>query len=181
MNIKESICPNDPKAVTNISSDVLSNEEVLCLANELDYGLTPKCVDSLNAVSSVEEFFHHVTNISEHHKKFFKELSENEVTVESDVHVLSTKELTLTSDLHSITGSFLYKADRFQLEKNKIDSKQENFRILLKKLKENTSLVITRPDKGRGVVLMDKHDYVNKCSLFSMIHQNFVVYLMILQ
>jgi hypothetical protein len=44
----------------------------------------------------------------------------------------------------------------------KIDIKQHNYRNTLKKLKEDNSIIITRPDKGRGIVLMDRHDYVNK-------------------
>ncbi|CAF4246335.1 unnamed protein product, partial [Rotaria sordida] len=46
--------------------------------------------------------------------------------------------------------------------KNKFDFEQQNYRKLLQKLKQDTSIIITRPDKGRGVVLMDKQDYVNK-------------------
>ena len=32
----------------------------------------------------------------------------------------------------------------------------------LRDLKRNKEIVICRPDKGSGVVLLDKHDYVNK-------------------
>ena len=32
----------------------------------------------------------------------------------------------------------------------------------LKSLKNNSLIVITRPDKGRGTVIMDKKDYINK-------------------
>ncbi|CAF3597166.1 unnamed protein product [Rotaria socialis] len=161
-NIKVSSCPNDPKVVTNMSSHVLSNEETLCLANGLNYGLVPKRIDSMNVVSNVEQFFHHVTDIFQQHKEFMKELRENEVKMDSDVRVLNTKELTLASDLRWITRSYLRKAEDFRLQKNKIDSKEEDYRHLLKKLKENTSIIITRPDKGRGVVVMDKHAYVSK-------------------
>ena len=39
--------------------------------------------------------------------------------------------------------------------------KVEDFHIL-KKLAKNKSLVICRPDKGKGVVLLNHHDYVEK-------------------
>jgi len=33
---------------------------------------------------------------------------------------------------------------------------------ILKKLSRNSDLIITRPDKGRGIVLMNRTDYINK-------------------
>ncbi|CAF4732335.1 unnamed protein product, partial [Rotaria sp. Silwood2] len=56
----------------------------------------------------------------------------------------------------------LQRANRGQIQKNKFDFEQENYRKLLQNLKEDRSIIITRPDKGRGVVLMEKQDYVNK-------------------
>ncbi|CAF4673899.1 unnamed protein product [Rotaria sp. Silwood1] len=164
-----SLCPvnnstryYNAKVVTNLSSRVLSNEELICLANGLDYSLPPKSINSMNVASNVETFFHRITDVYQHHKKFMNEQKENEAFVESDVRVLNTKELTLASDLSSLTKSFLQRGNRCQIQKHKFDFEQQHYRKLLQKLKEDTSIIITRPDKGRGVVLMDKQDYVNK-------------------
>ncbi len=152
----------NPKAVTNLSSRVLSQEETLCLANGLDYSLRPKDIDSMNIAGNVETFFHRVTDVFQHHKKFMNEHKENEAILESDMRVLNTKELSLASDLSSFTKSFLQKVNRRMLQKDGYDINHENYRKLLQKLKKDTSLIITRPDKGRGVVLTDIQDYVNK-------------------
>jgi len=116
--VNKSTCTNNAKVVTNLSSRVLSNEEVLCLANGLDYSLPPKYIDSINFSSNVETFFHRVTDIYQQQKKFMDEQWENKAFVESAVRVLNTKELSLASDLRSLTKSFLQKADRCQLQKH---------------------------------------------------------------
>ncbi|CAF2534635.1 unnamed protein product [Rotaria sp. Silwood2] len=152
----------NPKVVTNLSSRVLSNEELICLANGLDYSLPPKSISSMNVASNVETFFHRITDVYEHQKKFMNEHQDNEVIVKSDLRVLNTKELTLASDLSSLTKSFLQKADRHQIQKNKFNFEQKNYRKLMQELKNDTSIIATRPDKGKGVVLMDKQEYVNK-------------------
>ncbi|CAF4169684.1 unnamed protein product [Rotaria sordida] len=42
------------KVVTNLSSRVLSDEELICLANGLDYCLPPKSINSMNVATSKE-------------------------------------------------------------------------------------------------------------------------------
>ncbi|CAF3249837.1 unnamed protein product [Rotaria sp. Silwood2] len=150
------------KFVTNLSSRVLSNEELICLANGLDYSLPAKSINFINVASNVEIFFHRITDVYQHQKKSMNEHKEYEAISESDVRVLNTKELTLANDLSSLTKSFLKRANRGQIQKNKFDFQQQSYRKLLQKLKEDTPIIITRPNKGRGVVLMDKQDYVNK-------------------
>ncbi|CAF4905386.1 unnamed protein product, partial [Rotaria sp. Silwood2] len=107
------------KVVTNLSSRILSNEELICLANGLDYSLPPKFINSINVASNVETFFHRITDVYQHQKKFMNEHKEYEAISESDVRVLNTKELTLANDLSSLTKSFLQRANRGQIQKNK--------------------------------------------------------------
>ena len=64
----------DRKVVVNLSSRVLANEETDCLANGLDFGLVPRRVDDMDIITNVEQFFHHVTGIYEHHKPLVSEL-----------------------------------------------------------------------------------------------------------
>ncbi|CAF4809685.1 unnamed protein product [Rotaria socialis] len=45
----------------------LSDEEIQCLSNGLDYGLIPKRVDKLMIASNIEQFYHRVTDITQHH------------------------------------------------------------------------------------------------------------------
>ncbi|CAF2089499.1 unnamed protein product [Rotaria magnacalcarata] len=140
---------NDPEVVTNLSSRVISDEEVQCLTNGLDYGLIPEHIDRLNVASNVEQFYHRVTDIAQHHKKCMNELMEHGTIVKTDVRVLASKELTFTSDLRSLTQSFLHKVDQFREQNIKIKSKEQNYCNILKKLRGDNSIIITRPDKGR--------------------------------
>ncbi|CAF4522653.1 unnamed protein product [Rotaria magnacalcarata] len=153
---------NDSKVVRNLSTRVVSDEEIQCLANGLDYGLIPKRVDKLMIASNIEQFYHRVTDITQHHKKFMNELKEAGAgaIVKSDVRVLNPKELTLAADLRSLTQSFLHKANEFRQQNNKLDCKEKNYRAILKKFREDDSIIITRSDKGRGIVEMNRQDYI---------------------
>ena len=66
-----------------------------------------------------------------------KELNDIGAVGENDVRVPSGKELTLAGELRSMTQSFLYRADRLQQQKIKVDIRQPNYRMILKKLKED--------------------------------------------
>jgi hypothetical protein len=159
---QKKVYPVDRSVVNNLSSRVLTNEEIDCLAHGLDYGLIPKKVDDMNIITNIENFFHRITDISQHHKKLFCELRDRNTVIDSDIRVLSSNEMTLASSLRSITDSFRFQAYRSGQSRNAISTEQEIYRHLLKKLKEDTSIIITRPDKGRGIVLLNKTDYLSK-------------------
>ncbi|CAF4998196.1 unnamed protein product, partial [Rotaria sp. Silwood1] len=149
------------KVVTNLSRRVLSNNEVDCLTNGLDFGLVPAHVDDMGVISNVEQFFHHVTNIYQNHKSLMSELEEKTKT-SAEVRVLTAQEMALASNLRSITDSFRFQANRFCHKRYGDNPEHEQYRSVLMHLKEDKSLVITRPDKGRGVVLMNKNEYLSK-------------------
>ncbi|CAF3195184.1 unnamed protein product [Rotaria socialis] len=152
----------DPTVVTNQSTRILSNDEIDCLANGLDYGLVPKRFDEMNAVGNIEQFFHRVTDIYQHHKKFMKDLRDNDKIIPNDIRVLNTNEMTLASHLRSLTDTFRHQADRYRQKQYQIRGEQKQYYKLLKLLKQDNSIVVTRPDKGRGIVLMNKSDYLSK-------------------
>ncbi|CAF2442037.1 unnamed protein product [Rotaria sp. Silwood2] len=152
----------DRNVVKNLSSRTLSQDETECLAHELDYGLVPKNIDDMNIVSNVENFFQRVTDISQHHRKMMSEVSDKETVDGSNVRILDSKEMTLASNFRSITDSFRHRAYRFAKLQNRINTEHQRYRRLLQNLKNDKSIVVTRPDKGRGVVLLDKVDYLSK-------------------
>ncbi|CAF3796416.1 unnamed protein product [Rotaria socialis] len=154
--------PVDGNVVKNLSSRILSNEEVECLAHGLNYGLIPRKVDDINIISNIENFFHRVTDISQHHKKLFSELKEKNTIVDSDVRVITSKELTLANSLRSITDSFRSHAYHFGQIQNRINAEQQKYRNILGKLKQDKSIIVIRPDKGRGIVLLNKGEYLSK-------------------
>ncbi|CAF1444218.1 unnamed protein product [Adineta steineri] len=94
------------KVVRNLSTRILSDDEIGCLANGLDYGLVPKRFDEMSAVGNIEQFFHRVTDIFQHHKKLMADLKDKDPVISNDIRVLSTKEMTLASHLRSLTDTF---------------------------------------------------------------------------
>jgi hypothetical protein len=152
----------DPAVVRNLSTRILSNDEIDCLANGLDYGLVPKRFDEMSAVGNVEQFFHRVTDIFQHHKKLMADLRDKDKVISNDIRVLNTKEMTLASNLRSLTDTFQHQANRYRQKQYLSRGEQRQYYQLLKSLKQDKSIIVTRPDKGRGIVLMNKSDYLSK-------------------
>ncbi|CAF4873705.1 unnamed protein product [Rotaria sp. Silwood2] len=96
----------DRNVVKILSSRILSHDETDCLARGLDYGIVPEKTDDMNIVSNIENFFHRITDISQHHKKLMSEVTNKDTVDGSDVHVLDSKEMTLASSFRSVTDSY---------------------------------------------------------------------------
>ena len=152
----------DPKVVKNLSSRILSDDEIDCLANGLDYGLVPRRFDDLSTVASIEQFFHRVTDIYDHHKKLMADLKDKDQVLLNDIRVLNTRQMTLASNLRSLTDTFKHQANRYRKKQFIIRGEQQRYYELLKSLRQDKSIVVTRPDKGRGTVLMNKSEYLEK-------------------
>jgi hypothetical protein len=152
----------DRKVVKNLSTKTLSEDKIDCLAHGLDYGLLPKRFDNMNAIGNIERFFHRVTDVFQKQKKFRAEMKDKDQVVQNDIRFMDTKQLTLACNLRSLTDSFRSQANQYQKQQLKFHSKQIQYHELLKELKEDKSIVITRPDKGKGVVILDKDDYISK-------------------
>ena len=74
---------------------------------------------------------------------------------------------SLNSIANSVRNIGKYCFNLAYKSKNKIVSPVFNKSDIdvLRNLSNDDSIIITRPDKGRGVVLLDKKDYVHKCEL----------------
>lgn len=155
---------SDLKVVKNFSARVLSKDEVDCLSQDLDYGLVPKHFDEMNAVGNIEQFFHRVTDLFQHHKSLMADLKDKDKIMTNDIRVLNTKEMTLASNIRSLTDSFRYSANRYR-QQHAFIIEQNQYHQLLKQLRKDKSIVVTRPDKGCGVVLLNKDDYLAKMKL----------------
>ncbi|CAF1313934.1 unnamed protein product [Rotaria sordida] len=116
----------DRNVVENLSSRILSNDENDYLAHGLDYGLVPKNTDDMNIVSNVENFFHWITNVSQHHKSLMSEVNDKDTVDGSDVCILNSKEMTLASSFRSITDSFRHQAYCFAQLQNRINLNSKN-------------------------------------------------------
>ena len=155
----------DHTVVSNVSSRVLSDDEITCLAHGLDYNLVPQRFDDMSAIGNIEQFFHRVTDIFQHHKELLKDVQDRAIIKSNDIRVLSAKEMTLASNLRSLSDSFRHQAIRYRKRQSLMRVEQSHYHHLLKDLKKDKSIIVTRPDKGRGVVVMDKNDYISKMNV----------------
>ena len=80
----------------------------------------------------------------------YQQLREHEPSSKEAAEALRSKMARIAESFHSSKGSI----EGFSLE-------SEHF-AAIKSLRNNDRIVITRPDKGQGVVLMEKTDYIAK-------------------
>ena len=118
--------------ITNLSSYVLSDEENDLLQNGLSFGLQPKSLSKTDIFTTFEMISRFATS----------KLKKEDMTGE------------LKSELSHLANTYYnsYKPSRDSLKKHGT----------LKKLKNNKDIVITKPDKGNGVVIMDRKSYIEK-------------------
>ena len=126
----------DPgKVVINLSNYSLSKKEKFLLAFGLEHCLQPR-FSKLKYFAAFETLFNRV----------------------KDLPFYNTSNLDFGTKLKNIAHKFLSKSMRESVHTIFSDKDKE----VLKKLGKNNNLHITRPDKGRGVVIMNKIDYINK-------------------
>jgi len=131
----ESLKPDD--VIFNHSSHKLSEPEKEALSHGLKYSFNPTKINYTRHFLAFE--------------KIFKTLSENSIykrSVDSLNYVRSTVKHLAFSSYYGFVSSVS------QYEKSLIR--------ILKDLSSNPNLVITKPDKGNGVVLLDKQSYIDK-------------------
>ena len=119
------------EVVKNLSSKQLTNEELDLLKFGLHRSLPPSRIYKTNVFVSFEMMH-----------RFLLENLKNEIDKPA-----------LKSELSHLINSYVhnYKLSRSTLRKHGI----------LKKLKSDKSIVILRPDKGNGVVVLDRNQYDN--------------------
>ena len=125
--------------VSNLSSFILDDMQLFVLSHGMNFSLPPK---SLNRQGVFAEFEVLVAQLK-HHKS---------------VSTFKKEELKarLLDIAHSYCGTPVNQTDWKKIRK---------CRDALRKLRSEESIVILKPDKGSGVVVMDKTEYVQKMSV----------------
>ena len=129
---------NNDDIIFNYSHRVLTETEKMVLARGLRFCLPPKKVDVNDVKCSFELLFRDLKR--------------------SGPPLTAENEDRLKSQLKHISYSYIYTYD-FSKQKQ-ILSKEEW--EALNDLRKDDSIIITRPDKGNGVVIINKLDYLNK-------------------
>ena len=131
--------PND--VITNLSNYSLSEDEQKLLSFGLDYGLPPRPPKFCEFFLPFEKFMSSISHLPIYNPG-----------ADKSWRALSAK----VSDLAHCT---------FRSLKNKLPLSvnfMSNYVTVLNNLRQNTDIVISKQDKGRGVVILNKLDYINK-------------------
>ena len=138
--VNELLSPD--KVIFNFSSRVLTDIEKLVLSKRLKFVLPPRKMSLEKYLLNFEKLYNAVS-------KFPILEKEN---IQSDVFKNELRNLAFKS----------YTEFKKKLPDTKLSESEMN---ALKSLQRDRSILISKPDKGNGVVLMDKIDYKNKVNL----------------
>ncbi|XP_069983746.1 uncharacterized protein [Penaeus vannamei] len=134
IDVKKKVDKN--KVIFNFSDKNLSEEQKDILSHGLDYCLPPTKV-------SFHKFF-----------LYFEKLCNNL----KNCDIYNNTFNNITSNISTIANNTFKKFSR----QGKQSNDAENFTSPLQTLKNDETITITKPDKGRGVVILNKQDYHQK-------------------
>jgi hypothetical protein len=140
--------------VTNLSNYILTDSEHTALINGLNHVYPPENLDQPQFVCNMEYFYARLLNVRTAYRHY-----EQKSATEVVRHQLTSLQLSAASELRETANSFRKIA---QSELKKIGLEHRKSVSTLRSLAKNKSIIITRPDKGRGVVIMDHADYIQK-------------------
>ena len=130
-----------PNVITNLSNHTLTSNEQSALNKGLNFSILPPFFDFLQIQASFERLYQETRS-----RLCFKERIEFK---------------RIIFNLYS-----KYKSGYFYSKHNKMFNLSEEELEALKNIRQNSSLIICKPDKGNGVVLLNKSDYVEKWNIF---------------
>jgi hypothetical protein len=140
--------------ITNVSKRTLTDKEINILENGLNFVLPDNTFDEMAFISNIETFFVELLGHCTDKKDYDEKEADEEIT-----YNLTPIQLQSANKIRSVCNNFRSDADKI-INKNKHETIQ--FKKVLKNLSNDKSIQITRPDKGKGVVIMDKEEYNNK-------------------
>jgi hypothetical protein len=140
--------------VTNLSTYTLTDCEHTALTNGLNHVYPPEKLDQPQFLCNMEYFYARLLNVRTTYRHY-----EQKSATEVVRHQLTSSQLSAASELRETANSFRKFA---QSELKKIGTEHRKTFSTLRSLAKNKSIIITRPDKGRGVVVMDRADYIQK-------------------
>ena len=129
---------NSDDIIFNYSHRVLTEAEKTVLARGLRFCLPPKDVDKYDVKCSFELLYRDLVKLN--------------------VPLTSEDQHRLRNQLKNISYNYIYSYD-FSKQKN-ILGKDEG--KALNDLRSDDSIIITKPDKGNGIVIVSRLDYLNK-------------------
>ena len=116
--------------ITNLSDYRLNTEEIDLLKNGLNFSIPPKFIKKTDVFCQFDMIAKFLT----------KDIEENEVSAQ------------LKSELTHLANCYIYKytPSKSSIKKHKI----------LQILRSQNNIIITHPDKGNGIVILNRSDYI---------------------
>ncbi|CAF1555336.1 unnamed protein product [Rotaria magnacalcarata] len=149
------------KVVRNFSKRSLANEEIRILEEGLSYNRLSN-INRSNVISNVEYLFHNTAGMEKQLIDFKKwDEGPDEIT-NKELRVLEPRQLTFASELRSAAEKFFRRQQMTMLSNKKMYADQKKDSNILLNLSKDPTIHITKPDKGRGVVILDCAEYINK-------------------
>ena len=139
--------------IKNYSKRKLTTREHSVLVNGLDFVYDNPSFNEKDFISNVETFFVSLLGCCTDKYEW-----EEKDTDENVTYNLISKHLQCADKLRSISDRF--KRNAVKEPRSKAET-HESLSVL-KKLANDKSIHITRPNKGKGIVILDRDEYVNK-------------------
>jgi hypothetical protein len=154
-NNKHSLISISP--VKNYSKRVLTMHEISALENGLDFIFPSITFDQESFIANIETLFVNLLEYCTDKSEYDERDIDEKVT-----YNLTPEQLCVANKLRKICDTF-----RQHVMKSISRCKKEIVPLfkILKNLSKDNSIYITRADKGRAVVILDKSDYLIKMEL----------------
>jgi hypothetical protein len=94
-------------------------------------------------------------------RREYEEKDADEITT----YNLTPTQLQYANQLRKVCDNFRIDAYKNMRKHQNNNNYTRKMLQLIKNLRKDKSIHITRPDKGRGIVIMDRDDYINKMNL----------------
>ncbi|CAF1614524.1 unnamed protein product [Adineta ricciae] len=143
--------------VKNLSDYILSEDEHDALVNGLNHVYAPEKFNQPQFVCDMEYFYSRLLNFKTPYRHYESKPAHLNIS-----HKLTPTELNTASEIRQAANSFQKAAQTELKHFGKVNRKTFT---ALRSLARNKSIVISRPDKGRGVVIMDRADYLRKMNV----------------
>ncbi|CAF2144860.1 unnamed protein product [Rotaria magnacalcarata] len=140
--------------IKNYSKRKLTSQEHAALINGLDFVYHNLSFNDKDFISNVETFF--VSLLGRCTDKY--DWEEKDID-DNTIYNLTPEQLQYAAKLRSISDRFKRNAIK-ELKSYKNNHKE--YLSSLRKLAQDKSIYITRPDKGKGVVILDRNEYIKK-------------------
>ncbi|CAF4314192.1 unnamed protein product [Rotaria sp. Silwood2] len=126
-------------------------------------GLTYNRAGKINrsqVISNVEYLFRRTSGVQEEVLDYKKWDEEPDNMINKDVRILEPKQLSLAANLKNATEKFFNHANISVATRRKKYLNEKNEENILLNLSKDPSILITKPDKDRGTVILDRNYYI---------------------